>query len=235
VKDGRGGQKAEKILFIMAFAAIMFGCLNGSREIVKEAAIYQRERTVNLGIAPYLFSKIFILGLFSLVQSFILVFLVNLKDPLGQVHSILFPPFLEIYISMALTALAGLMTGLLVSAIVPNNDQAMSLMPLPLIPQVIFAGVLFSLDNPPFLQGLGTIFTARWSMAAMGSTIGLHGDALDADGFSFVGMLFTHIDPNAGHKAASDHLLLCWAVLGFMILAQGILIAWFLKRKDVRR
>jgi len=235
VRDGRGGQKAEKILFIMAFAAIMFGCLNGSREIVKEAAIYQRERTVNLGIAPYLFSKIFILGLFSLVQSFILVFLVNLKDPLGQVHSVLFPPFLEIYISMALTALAGLMTGLLVSAIVPNNDQAMSLMPLPLIPQVIFAGVLFSLDNPPFLQGVGAIFTTRWSMAAMGSTVGLHGDALDADGFSFVGMLFTHIDPNAGHKAASDHLLLCWAVLGFMILAQGILIAWFLKRKDVRR
>ncbi len=235
VKDGRGGQKAEKILFIMAFAAIMFGCLNGAREIVKEAAIYQRERTVNLGIAPYLFSKIFILGIFSLVQSFILVFLVNLKDPLSQVHSILFAPFLEIYISMALTALTGLMTGLLVSAIVPNNDQAMSLVPLPLIPQVIFAGVLFSLDNPPFLQGLGAFFTARWSMAAMGSTVGLHGDALDADGFSFLGTLFTHIDPNAGYKAASDHLLICWAVLGFMIVAQGLIIAWLLKRKDARR
>jgi ABC-type multidrug transport system ATPase subunit len=234
VKAGHGGEKAEKILFIMAFATIMFGCLNGAREIVKEAAIYQRERTVNLGITPYLFSKIFILGLFSLVQSFILVFLVNLKDPFSQVHSILFSPFLEIYISMALTALAGLMTGLLVSAIVPNNDQAMSLMPLPLIPQVILAGVLFSLDNPPFLQGLGAFFTARWSMAAMGSTVGLHGDALDADGFSFVGMLFTHINPNVGHKAASDHLLLCWAVLGCMIVLQGIIIACLMKHKDVR-
>jgi len=235
VMAGHGGGNAEKILFIMAFAAIMFGCLNGAREIVKEAAIYQRERTVNLGIAPYLFSKIFILGLFSLVQSFILVFAVNLKDPLSQVHSILFSPFLEIYISMALTSLAGLMTGLLVSAIVPNNDQAMSLVPLPLIPQVIFAGVLFSLDNPPFLQGLGAFFAARWSMAAMGSTVGLHGDALGADSFSFVGMLFSHIDPNAGHKAASDHLLLCWAVLGWMIVLQGIMIAYLMKRKDVRR
>ncbi len=235
VKAGHGGEKAEKILFIMAFAAIMFGCLNGAREIVKEAAIYQRERTVNLGIVPYLFSKIFVLGVFSLIQSFLLVFLVNLKEPLSQVHSILFSPWLEIYISLALTSLAGLMTGLLISAIVPNNDQAMSLMPLPLIPQVILAGVLFSLDNPPFLQVLGALFTARWSMAAMGSTVGLHGDALDADGFSFVGMLFTHIDPQAGYTAASNHLLLCWAVLVLMIVVQGVAIAWFLKRKDVRR
>src|SRR5215813_11177491 len=98
----------------------------------------------------------------------------------------------------------------------------MSLISLPLIPQVIFAGVLFSLDNPSFLQGLGAFFAARWSMAAMGSTIGLHGDALGADSFSFVGMLFSHIDPNVGHRAASDHLLLCWAVLGYMIILQGI-------------
>src|SRR5712672_3460825 len=65
---------------------------------------------------------------------------------------------------MALTALAGLMTGLLVSAIVPNNDQAMSLVPLPLIPQVIFAGVLFSLDNRPWLPWarLLVYMATRW-------------------------------------------------------------------------
>ena len=231
---GSGGD-AQKILFIMAFAAIMFGCLNGAREIVKEAAIYQRERTVNLGIAPYLFSKIFILGIFSLMQSFILVFLVNLKEPLSQVHSILLPPFVEIYISMALTALAGLMTGLLISAIVPNNDRAMSLVPLPLLPQVIFAGVIFSLDKPPFLQILGAFFAARWSMAAMGSTVGLHGDKLGADSFSYVGMLFTQIDQAQAHAGAAFHLLLSWLVLAFMIVGQGFIIAWLLKRKDVRR
>ena len=233
---GSGGD-AQKILFIMAFAAVMFGCINGAREIVKEAAIYQRERTVNLGIAPYLFSKIFVLGIFSLVQSFILVFLVDLREPLSQLdgNSILFSPFVEIYISMALTALAGLMTGLLISAIVPNNDRAMSLVPLPLLPQVIFAGVIFSLDKPPFLQALGAFFAARWSMAAMGSTVGLHGDKLGADGFSYVGILFTQINQDQAHAGAAFHLILCWLVLVFMIVAQGFIIAWLLKRKDVRR
>jgi len=236
IGPGSGGD-AQKILFIMAFAAVMFGCINGAREIVKEAAIYQRERTVNLGITPYLFSKIIVLGIFSLVQSFILVFLVNLREPLSQLdgNSILFSPFVEIYISMALTAMAGLMTGLLISAIVPNNDRAMSLIPLPLLPQVIFAGVIFSLDKPPFLQVLGAFFAARWSMAAMGSTVGLHGDKLNADSFSYVGMLFTQIDQNAAHAGAAFHLILCWLVLALMIVVQGFIIAWLLKRKDVRR
>ncbi|HET8840456.1 MAG TPA: FHA domain-containing protein, partial [Ktedonobacteraceae bacterium] len=44
------GTDAQQILFIMAFAAVMFGCINSAREIVKEGPIYRRERTVNLGI-----------------------------------------------------------------------------------------------------------------------------------------------------------------------------------------
>jgi ABC-type multidrug transport system ATPase subunit len=231
IEFGSGGD-AQKILFIMSFTAIMFGSINGAREIVKETAIYKRERAVNLGLAPYLFSKIVVLGLFSLVQSLILVLFVNAKAPFS--HSILFSPLVEIYITMALTALAGLMTGLLISAIVPNNDRAMSLVPLPLIPQVIFAGVLFSLDNPQALQIPGAFFAARWSMAAMGSTIGLHGDKLGADAWSNVGTLFPTLN-GTGQPEATLHLFLCWGILALMVLLQALAISWFLKRKDVRR
>lgn len=226
------GANAQKILFIMSFAAIMFGCINGAREIVKESAIYRRERTVNLGIMPYLFSKITVLGIFSLVQSFILVALVWLKAPYK--NSVLLPPFMEIYVTMALTALAGLMTGLLISAIVPNNDRAMSIVPLPLIPQVVFAGVIFSLDSPPFLQILGAVFSTRWSMAAMGTTIGLHGDKVAADKFSYVTTIFPSVNGD-NHAAAVGHLLICWFALTLMIVLQGFAIAWFLKRKDHRQ
>ncbi|GCE26219.1 ABC transporter ATP-binding protein [Dictyobacter alpinus] len=225
------GSDAQKLLFIMSFAAIMFGCINGSREIVKESAIYRRERSVNLGIAPYLFSKIAVLGIFSLVQSLILVAMVSFSAPYR--HSVILPPFLEIYISMALTSLAGLMTGLVISAIVPNNDRAMSIVPLPLIPQVIFAGVIFSLDKPQLLQIVGAFFSARWSMAAMGTTVGLHGDKLDADNFSYITSLFSSVNGN-NQAASAAHLLLCWGILLGMILIQGLIIAWCIKRKDVR-
>ena len=226
------GADAQKILFIMAFAAVMFGCINGAREIVKEMPIYKRERAVNLGITPYLFSKIFVLGLFSLVQSLILVLLVHFKAHFS--HSILLPPVLEIYVTMARTSLAGLMTGLLISAVVPNNDRAMSLIPLPLIPQVVFAGVIFNLDNPQLLQGLGAFFSARWAMAAMGSTVGLNGFRLSADKLSYAGTFFPGLNGTTQINA-TGHLLLCWGILVLMIILQGLAIGWFLKRKDVRR
>src|SRR5207237_881503 len=61
-----GGSLAQIALFIVAFIAVMFGTVNGIREIVKENAIYRRERTVNLGIMPYLLSKVIVLGVISL-------------------------------------------------------------------------------------------------------------------------------------------------------------------------
>ncbi len=228
IVPGSGGD-AQKYLFIMAFAAVMFGCINGAREIVKEDPIYRRERAVNLGIAPYMFSKITVLGVLCLLQSAILVLMVNAIAPFQQ--GIFLPVTLEIYISMALTALAGLMLGLTVSAIVPNNDRALSFIPIILIPQVIFSGLLFKLDGPA-LQIVGGLFAARWAVAATGSSIGLHGDKLGADGFSFQGTLFSP-DPNS-QIDATLHLLLCWSILIAMIVILSLVTAYFLKRKDVR-
>ncbi|HEX4204747.1 MAG TPA: FHA domain-containing protein, partial [Ktedonobacteraceae bacterium] len=98
------GADAQKILFIMAFSTVLFGCVNGAREIVKESAIYRRERAVNLGLLPYMFSKIVVLGVFCLFQSAILVFVMELGEPLHQ--GIFLPPIIETYITIALTSLA---------------------------------------------------------------------------------------------------------------------------------
>ncbi len=226
------GADAQTILFIMGFAAVLFGCINGAREIVKELPIYRRERMVNLGIAPYLFSKVAVLGALCLLQSFILVFLVNLKAPLQR--GLLFPPFIEIYITMALASLAGLMLGLTISAIAPNADRAMSFVPLVLLPQVIFSGILFKLDTP-FLKSLGAIFAMRWAMAGMGSTVGLHADKLGVDGFAYQGTLFVSLNAQSVQAHAVHHLLLVWLILAVISIALGLVIALCMKRKDVRR
>jgi len=244
---GSGGD-AQKILFIMAFATVLFGCINGSGAIVKEVAIYRRERAVNLGIAPYLFSKVVILGVLCLLQSAVLVVLVNLKAPLQR--GVLLDPVLEIYITLALTSLAGLMLGLAVSATAPNNDRALSFIPIIVIAQVIFSGIVFPLDSP-FLKFVGMFFAAGWSIAGMGTSIGLHADKLGQDDCSYLtpsapngpnpgncsyrGDLFVSVDhPAAAHLAAIEHLLLVWLVLGVMCIALGILTACFLKCKDIR-
>jgi ABC transport system ATP-binding/permease protein len=223
---------APTVLFIMAFSAIMFGCINAAREIVKEAPIYRRERAVNLGILPYMFSKIAVLGLLCLVQSAILVWFVSLYDPFT--HSIFLPPFLEVYITIALTSLAGLMLGLMVSALVPNNDRAMSMVPLLLIPQVIFSGAIFPL-NTWFLQLLAALFPIRWAMAALGSSVGLHSDKLNGDTLfgnspTYHGTLFSIYS----QVDALSYTLLMWLALVIMIIVFALATAYFLKRKDVR-
>jgi len=228
IAPGSGGN-AQKILFIMAFAAVMFGCINGTGAIVREAAIYRRERAVNLGIAPYMFSKIVVLGLLCLLQSAVLVLVVNGTAPFQ--NSVFLPPILEIYITMALTSIAGLMLGLTISAVAPNNDRATSFIPIILIPQVIFSGIIFALDNPG-LQFLGAFFAARWSMAGLGSTIGLHGEALGSGkDYAYRGTLFS----SYSQSEAIVHLLLMWLALVVMSVAFIILIAYFLKRKDIRQ
>ena len=225
-----GGSDAETTLLIMAFAAVAFGCLNGAREFVKEEAIYKRERSVNLGIAPYMFSKIVVLGIFCLVQSLILTWLVSIRAPFY--HSTFLPSFVEIYITMGLASLAGLMVGLTVSALVPNNDRAMSIVPLVLLPQLIFSGIIFPLGTFP-LQFLGAFFPARWAMMALGSTVGIHNDtvfASQSDTFTFQGTLFS----NFTKVQSTLHILLAWFFLVATIIILGLLIAYFLKRKDVR-
>jgi len=152
---------------------------------------------------------------------------VNWVAPIQQ--GILLPALLEVYITMALTSLAGLMLGLTISALAPNNDRAGILIPIVLIPQVIFSGLLFNL-NGPILQTIGALFAVRWGMAASGSSVGLHGDKLGADDFSYKGTLFSTFS----QTEAAIHLFICWFALVVMILVFGVAIAYFLKRKDVR-
>jgi ABC-type multidrug transport system permease subunit len=162
-----------------------------------------------------------------LIQSAVLVLVVNYAAPIQQ--GIILPAPMEIYITMALTALAGLMLGLTISAIAPNNDRAVSLIPLLLVPQVIFSGILFKLDGP-FLQAFGSLFAVRWGMAAAGSSIGIHGDKVGGDTWTYQGTLFS----TNSQTDATLHLLLCWFVLVAMIFILGGLTAYFLKRKDNR-
>lgn len=229
--EPNSGMNAQTLIFILAFTAVLFGCINGAREIVKEAPIYRRERMVNLRIAPYMFSKIIVLGVFCLLQTAILVYCVNLKTPFQQ--GIFLPVIIEISITMALAALAGLMIGLLISALAPNTDRALSLVPIVLVPQVIFSGAVFKLDTPT-LQAIGDLFAVRWAMAGMGSSVGLHPDKLGVDNFAYQGTLFVALDPATAKPGATMHLLIVWAALVLMIILLGLLIAFFLKRKDIR-
>ena len=231
IVPGQSGD-AQRIIFLICFVAALFGCINGAREIVKEAAIYRRERIVNLGILPYMFSKIVVLGALALLQSASIVLIVQLFEPFHQ--GVFWPILLEVYITLALTAVAGVILGLTVSAFAPNEDTANSLLPIILIPQVIFAGSIIPLKDWASTIA-ATIFPIRWAMAALGSSLGLHsdkisGDRLFGDDYTYHGLLYSIYT----QADATQRILLSWFALGMIIVVLTVAIGIFLKRKDIR-
>ena len=188
---------------------------------------------MNLGIVPYLLSKILVLGMIALFQSAVLVLIVDAFEPLHQ--GIFMPVLLEVYISIALASLTGMMIGLTMSAISPNEDTAQSLLPLILIPQIIFAGVEIALTEK-YTTVLGLLFSSHWAMAALGTSLGLHGDKLGGDkllgeNLTYQGTLFSTYT----QTAATQRLLLAWAAMGAIVIILAIVTGIILKRKDVRR
>jgi hypothetical protein len=82
---------------------------------------------------------------------------------------------------------------------------------------------------------LGAFFPARWAMAGLGSSVGLHGDKLGTDSFSYQGTLFVSVDPTRAQGPALAHLLLIWSVLLLMMVLSGLLTGYFLFTKTVKR
>lgn len=226
------GLSAQRVLFLCAFIAVLSGILNSIREIVKEGVIYRRERTVNLGIVPYVLSKVLLLSILALYQSAALLLIVNAFEPLHQ--GVFLPVFLEAYITLTLSALVGMMLGLLVSSLVPNEDTANSLIPFVLIPQIFFAGVEIPLKDG-VMTVLALFFPTRWTMAALGTSLGVHVDKLGGDkllgsDFTYQGTLFS----TYSQSEAINRIELSWLVMGLMILVFGLLICAALKRQDSR-
>ena len=131
---------ADKTLyFVICLTAVWFGCINSCREIVKERPVYQREVMVNLSTGSYVLSKMFVLGVLSFIQCLILLIIVDQYVGLPGNKLMLF-------ISLFMCSLGGTSLGLLLSSVVGNEDKAVALVPLLIIPQILFSEILIPSD-----------------------------------------------------------------------------------------
>ena len=166
-KPGASLLNAQEVLFMLSISGVWLGTSNAAREITKENPIYLRERLVNLRVAPYVLSKVVILALLCIVQSFMLVGIVVLRTGVPA-KGVFLPGVIEMMITVWLTALTGVGMGLVVSALASNTDKAASLVPILLIPQIMLAGVIFDLPAP-----VKTVAITKWSLDALGTTADL--------------------------------------------------------------
>ena len=132
-------QQSAPIMFLLAISAIWFGCNNAAKEIVKESAIYAKERDVNLLAFSYLASKVLLLGVISLLQVALLLTVVKVGTGVECGFSS--------FILLSSLSLTGVSMGLLISAASKNTDMAVTIVPLVLIPQIILAGAIAKVDG----------------------------------------------------------------------------------------
>jgi len=164
-----GGRiEAKKLVFMLATTGVWFGVINSAREICKESAVLRRERLAGLRAGPYLGSKVLILMLLVMIQSALLLGVVALRIKMPPVGVIL-PAWLELYITITLAGLSGIALGLCVSALASTPDKATSLIPIVLVPQVLFAGIMFALHGVTQLMSYAV--SARAAVDALSASV----------------------------------------------------------------
>src|SRR2546421_3992422 len=145
--------------FVLALVAIWFGTSVASREIIRERAVYTRERMVNLRLLPYVGSKLFVLAIIVSLQC---IFLYGSLKFLHYIGLMSVPGWAIPQVAIVLiTAMVGIALGLFISAIVKTSEMATSMVPLILIPQILFSGLVGVPQNTA--RVISTVVPATWA------------------------------------------------------------------------
>jgi ABC-type multidrug transport system ATPase subunit len=221
-REGLNPRYTYVLVFIVVMIVLWFGCNNAAKEIVKEEAIYGRERAVNLGIVPYLASKFVVQTLITTLHAVLLMLFVygTLEFLQRFVPGNTAPPpeYLLGYLPqlgvLVLLAMSGVALGLLLSACVSTPDRANALLPYVLIPQMILGGGILSVQSGPLYYLATTLSPVYWGYRA------IHRGAQELPA-GFPG----HVDYPDGIALPCEALIAQTVVL-------LLLTAWFLRRKE---
>ncbi len=122
------------ILFFAYLATLWFGCSNAAQEIVKEVAIYKRERLIGISAHSYLIAKFHFLIVLSCIQALVIYGCVQWFE--GGRDGVVGWQIA----ALIGTAVAGVGIGSAISALARSVMQAVMIVPLVLIPLIIFSG-----------------------------------------------------------------------------------------------
>jgi ABC transport system ATP-binding/permease protein len=196
------------LLLLLGLSAIWLGCNAASKDIVGELAIYRRENDINLSTAAFIGAKYLVSCVFTVLQlAFVYVLVALLADGIPGDR-------LQQFMLLTVGAMAGTAMGLVISALANTRDQATTIVPLALVPQLILAGVLV-----PKLPDLATA-VAKIAVSGYWLTEAMKSVFIAAEGP--IRMISTHtgtlIDMTAEPAAYGAAIVIAHA-LAFLLIA----------------
>ncbi len=178
-------QDTPSLYFVMVLSSVWFGCINACREIVKERSIIERERLFGLSMAACVNSKFLVLALLGLLQTLMLQMAIEWEMALQG-------NFLLQTLALWEASLCGTALGLLVSAFMHSQDRAVAMVPLLIIPQILFSEFVIPREQfSELMRIVEKIMPTYWSYECFTETAALETDWLWLSGCLVALLLLT--------------------------------------------
>ncbi len=160
-------ENIPQYIFISVIVAIFLGLTVAAEEINKDKQILEREKFLHLSRQSYLLSKVLVLFVISAVQAFLFILIGN---SILEIKGMWFEYWLIIFSTACVSNLAGLN----ISSAFNSAKVIYIIVPLLIIPQLLFSGVIVKFDklHPSLSKAtkvpwVGELMVSRWAYEAI--------------------------------------------------------------------
>jgi ABC-type multidrug transport system ATPase subunit len=154
-------------MFMAVVVALFIGLTVSAEEIIRDRKIQKRESFLNLSKGSYIWSKIIIMFSLSAIQAFLFVLVGNY---VLEIQGMTFPYWVLLFSSFCFAN----MLGLNISSSFNSAVTIYILIPILIIPQLLFSGVMVKFDklNPiitsqSVVPAIGDMMASRWAFEAL--------------------------------------------------------------------
>lgn len=153
-------------LFMAVIVATFVGMSGSAEEIIRDRALQKREKFLRLSYHSYIWSKVALVAVTSLLQTFLFIIVGN--SVMGVTDL-----FLEWWGVLFMTAMLASLTGLILSQLLSSVVSIYITIPVLLIPQILLCGLVvnFSDLTPHSTTGnvpmIGNAIPSRWAYEAL--------------------------------------------------------------------
>jgi ABC transport system ATP-binding/permease protein len=210
---GRVPDEPAQILMLLNTGAVFMGVALTIRDLIGERAIFRREQSVGLSACAYLGAKIGVFSVASAIQTAILTAIAVLgKGGPTQGAIVAGNAILELYLTLAATAVVAAILGLALSSVARSAEQVLPMLVVSIMASMVFSGGLIPVSGRLVLDQLSWMMPARWGFAATAATADLR-----------------HIAPLIPDEALWSHTAVWWVLDMVVLSALGLLLACFVR------
>lgn len=232
--------EARELVVALVLASIWVGLLNAAREFAGSPATVRHDWYSGIRASAAVAARLAVLAVLGVVQVGVLVGIVTSRVALPPGVGVVLPLVVEVGVTLVLATWAATTLGLLVSALTIGSERTAVVVPLLLVMQIVFSGMIFP-ATAGVPAALSHLTISRPAVDAMGASLDLNTycdlpNDVTADGGKppiacSIGTLRLRPDPAFvdAFRATPDHLLRNWfalAGIGAACAVGAVLVLW---------